>query len=180
MNDDKLQALILEALIGFYQFRIRLLRTLSFNDLLRQANPYLLRATLGHSGPKIVEHILSAYLSQSDKRAFGESFLQIAKVVSRGFISSNEFVYHNLYSQVFWQDITGEADFYLKIIRLMDDKTVAQSRYQFDEVWATTNNRCVGEFLYEFCNEDGTINWQKVVKFRNATEQPNGRKPKVA
>ena len=180
MKDEELQILILESLTEFYQRRTRLLETLKFRDALRQENPYLLRVNMGHGGPKIVEHILSAHLSLSDERFFGEAFLKIARVVSKGFVSPNQFGYGHLFNQAFWQEITGDPDFYLKIIRLMDNDTVRQCRYEFDNAWANANNRCVGEFLSEFCNKDGSINWELLVKLNSGSEKPRKQKRKTA
>lgn len=73
-------------------------------------------------------------------------------------------IYREIAGQAFWEELTGDADFYLKLIRLMGDipkKHMEKYRPQFDAVM----NRFTGEFIRDFCYKDGQIDWEKLVKF---------------
>lgn len=76
-----------------------------------------------------------------------------------------------LAGQAFWAEITGEADFYLKIIRLMRDKP-REHLTQYKAAWDAAVNRFTKQFIDEFCNENGTINWDKLVEFNSGMKKP--------
>lgn len=78
--------------------------------------------------------------------------------------------YRELAGQVFWREITGEEDFYLKIVRLMEEKPrehLPKFKTQFD----AAVNRFTKDFIDEFCFEDGTIDWEKLVKFNSGSRE---------
>jgi hypothetical protein len=68
--------------------------------------------------------------------------------------------------QAFWQEITGDPDFYLKIIRLMQDYP-EQQRELYQEEWAKAVNRFTRELLNEFADENGALDWEKIVQFNS-------------
>lgn len=78
--------------------------------------------------------------------------------------ASGKWIFRELSGQVFWTEITGDPDFYLKIIRLMED-IPARHRKQHQEEWAKAVNRFTAEFITLFCFKDGRIDWEKLVKF---------------
>lgn len=74
--------------------------------------------------------------------------------------------YEELAGKVFWAELTGDEEFYIKLIRFMSElpeKYVAD----FDEAYQKAANRLVKEFTNEFCNEDGSIDWEKLVEFNS-------------
>jgi len=71
-----------------------------------------------------------------------------------------------LAGQAFWQEITGDPDFYLKIVRLMKDRPQAH-RPHYEESWGAAVNRFTRDFIAEFCFPDGTIDWEKLTKFNS-------------
>jgi len=78
-------------------------------------------------------------------------------------------IYREIAGQAFWEELTGNEDFYLKLIRLMGDipkKHMEKYRPQFDAV----TNRFTGEFVKDFCHQNGQIDWEKLVKF--VSEKP--------
>ncbi len=78
-------------------------------------------------------------------------------------------IYRELAGQRFWSEITGDDDFYLKIIDYMGDlpeKYVADFKKSYNKAL----NRLVREFTVEFCKEDGSIAWDKLVKFNAGAE----------
>lgn len=76
-----------------------------------------------------------------------------------------------LAGQSFWEMITGDPDFYLKIIRLMKDKP-QEHLIEYKAAWDAATNRFTHEFYEEFCNQDGTINWEKLVEFNSGKSNP--------
>lgn len=73
-------------------------------------------------------------------------------------------IYQKLAGKNFWWKLTGEEDFYIKLIEYMGDlpeKYVAR----FQESYMKASNRLVREFSNNFCTEDGSIDWEKLVKF---------------
>ncbi|MFF0830242.1 PmeII family type II restriction endonuclease [Brevibacillus sp. NPDC003359] len=74
--------------------------------------------------------------------------------------------FRELAGQVFWEEITGDEYFYLKIIHLIKEKPL-QHLPEYHKEFNAAVNRFTFEFMREFCNEDGTINWEKLVKFNS-------------
>jgi hypothetical protein len=72
-------------------------------------------------------------------------------------------IYRNISGQAFWTEITGDPDFYLKLIRLMSDEP-QKHRSEYKVAWDRALNRFNGEFFSEFCFPDGSINWEKLVQ----------------
>ena len=74
--------------------------------------------------------------------------------------------YEELAGQDFWTELTGDDQFYIKLIRMMD-KLPEKYVEDFDAAYQRAANRLVKEFTIEFCLEDGTIDWEKLVKFNS-------------
>lgn len=72
--------------------------------------------------------------------------------------------YRDSSGQAFWQEITGDPDFYLKLVRLMRDEP-ATHRAEYEPAWDAAINRFTAEFVQGFCFEDGNIDWEKLVRF---------------
>lgn len=80
--------------------------------------------------------------------------------------------------QAFWEEITGDADFYLKIIRLMKDFPI-QHRIEFEKAWDQAVNRFELEFLQDFSTAEGSIDWEKIVAFNSGKPQPKQKKQRA-
>lgn len=80
--------------------------------------------------------------------------------------SSKPKIYRELAGQDFWYELTGEKDFYQKIITYMGD---LPEKYleRYKESYAKASNRLVRQFSNDFCNEDGAISWDKLVRFNS-------------
>lgn len=74
--------------------------------------------------------------------------------------------FRELAGQAFWTEITGDDDFYLKIIRLMKDKP-QEHLMEYQTAWNAALNRFTLEFITDFCNDNGTIDWEKLVEFNS-------------
>lgn len=84
-------------------------------------------------------------------------------------------IYRNRSGQAFWAEITGDSDFYLKLVRLMKDVPVKHRREYLKE-HAAAVNRFTAEFVSDFCLVDGRIDWEKLVRFVSAEKQPKSAK----
>ena len=75
-------------------------------------------------------------------------------------------MYQELAGKRFWAELTGDEDFYIKIIGYMGtmpEKYVAD----YKESYNKAANRLVREFSNSFCEEDGSIDWKKLVEFNS-------------
>ena len=75
-------------------------------------------------------------------------------------------MYQELAGKRFWAELTGDEDFYIKIIGYMGtmpEKYVAD----YKESYNRAANRLVREFSNSFCREDGSIDWEKLVEFNS-------------
>ena len=75
-------------------------------------------------------------------------------------------MYQELAGQDFWSNITGEEDFYIKLIGYMGELP-EQYVVRFQESFTKASNRLVREFSNSFCKEDGSIDWEKLVIFNS-------------
>jgi len=73
-------------------------------------------------------------------------------------------IYRDRSGQTFWTDITGDSDFYLKLVRLMKD-VPTKHRREYTPAWDAAVNRFTAEFIKDFCFPDGSIDWEKLVRF---------------
>jgi hypothetical protein len=80
--------------------------------------------------------------------------------------------------QAFWQEITGDPEFYLRIVRLMDD-VPARNRPKYRILWDQAVNRFTAEFIRDFCDTTGAIDWDKLVALSSAVRRPKPLKSSV-
>ncbi len=74
--------------------------------------------------------------------------------------------------QAFWEEITGDPDFYLQLIRLMKDYPI-EHRIEFDKEWNKAINRFELELLKNFATPEGAIDWEKIVAFNSGARVSN-------
>lgn len=77
--------------------------------------------------------------------------------------------YHIMCGQRFWELISGDPDLYLKLIEPLGHEAFDRNE-EFMESYNNLKNRLVREFLIDFTKEDGSIDWDKLVKFNSFTE----------
>lgn len=75
-------------------------------------------------------------------------------------------IYRELAGQDFWAELTGDSDFYIKIIEYMGDKP-EQYLEKYRESYTKASNRLVKQFTEQFCDDDGSINWDRLVRFNS-------------
>jgi hypothetical protein len=74
--------------------------------------------------------------------------------------------YAEFAGQAFWEELTGDPDFYTELIALMGTKPEEYAE-RFNEAYTAASNRLVREFSCEFCTEDGRVDWMKLVQFNS-------------
>ncbi len=75
-------------------------------------------------------------------------------------------MYKELAGKQFWYELSGDEEFYIKIISFMGtlpEKYVAS----YKESYNKAANRLIREFSNTFCKEDGAIDWEKLVEFNS-------------
>lgn len=78
--------------------------------------------------------------------------------------------YFKLAGQAFWERLTGDQDFYLKLSQLMKNDP-DQHKRAFSESWAKAENRFVRDFAERFCAKDGSILWDELVQYNSGKER---------
>ena len=75
-------------------------------------------------------------------------------------------IYQELAGKKFWAKLTGDEEFYKKIITFMGTLP-EQYVAQYQESYNKAANRLVREFSNIFCKDDGSIDWEKLVEFNS-------------
>jgi hypothetical protein len=79
--------------------------------------------------------------------------------------------YYKLAGQAFWEHLTGDSNFYLKIMNLIRDDP-DHHKPVFREAWDKAVNRFVKQFSRDFCDEGGNILWVRLVQFNSGKVRP--------
>lgn len=83
-------------------------------------------------------------------------------------------IYEEVAGEEFWEVLTGDKDFYTKIISYMGTMP-EQYIDDYKRSYSMAKNRLVRDFSNEFCNSDGTINWEKLVDFNSGSPKRKKR-----
>lgn len=75
-------------------------------------------------------------------------------------------IYSEMAGQAFWHKLTGDSDFYIKLVRYMNEMPESYVE-EFNVSYQKAANRLVKEFTTQFCSEDGSIDWETLVKFNS-------------
>lgn len=79
-------------------------------------------------------------------------------------LPKNEKFYKELAGKDFWEWMTGDPTFYTKIISYMGTKP-DEFAAQFEDSYNKAQNRMLRDFTIKYCKEDGSIDWDTLVKF---------------
>ena len=75
-------------------------------------------------------------------------------------------IYKELAGQKFWEELTGDENFYLKLIDYMKSEPEKYFK-KFEDAYDKATNKLINEFTTQFCLPDGSINWKKIVEFNS-------------
>ena len=79
--------------------------------------------------------------------------------------------YFKYFGQKFWEFMSGDTDFYTKIIEPLGHQAKERND-DFMQSYAQMINKFTKEFADTFCKNDGSIDWDKLVRFNSATLDP--------
>lgn len=80
--------------------------------------------------------------------------------------NENKGDYIKLAGQAFWEFLSDDAHLYRRIIKPIGHKAKKRNE-EFAIEYAKVLNRFTEQFIAEFCNPDGSIDWDKVLKFNS-------------
>ena len=75
-------------------------------------------------------------------------------------------IYQELAGQDFWYWLTGDEDFYIRIIDLMGTKPDEYADI-FRGFYTRALNRMIRDFTVDFCDDRGDINWEKLIQYNS-------------
>jgi hypothetical protein len=156
MSSPKIENLVHQSFDEFYRQRLMKLTGVILSDLLRKKNLYLLCATSGSSVSKIVEKMLEEYISSSDESIFGDTFFE--SIVS---IEREETALSGEKSNIAYKVIA--------LINLMRNNST-QNRKEYEKERDNVINRFEHDFLNNFGNPDGSIDWEKLLRYNSGKD----------
>lgn len=80
--------------------------------------------------------------------------------------AGKEKFYKEIAGKDFWYWLTGDECFYTKIIAYMGTRPDEHAQ-KFEEAYNKAENRMVRQFTIKYCNEDGSINWDALLRFNS-------------
>jgi len=80
--------------------------------------------------------------------------------------------YYKLCGQKFWEFISGDKNLYIDIIEPLGHKA-KEKNDDFVKSYSQMINKFTKQFANEFCNENGSINWEMLVKFNSGEVKPD-------
>jgi hypothetical protein len=83
--------------------------------------------------------------------------------------------YFKYCGQEFWTFISGDENLYLKIVEPLGHKAKERND-KFQALYNQRINIFTKQFANEFCNENGNIDWKKLVEFNSGKKNVVGRK----
>lgn len=79
--------------------------------------------------------------------------------------------YYKYCGQKFWEFISGKENLYTEIIEPLGHKA-KEKNDDFMKSYSQMINKFTKEFANDYCDNDGSINWNKLVKFNSAIIEP--------
>ena len=83
--------------------------------------------------------------------------------------------YFKYCGQRFWEFISGDSELFTEIIEPLGHKAKEKNDV-FIESYSQMVNKFTKEFANVFCKDNGEIDWDKLVRFNSAKDQPKKRK----
>ncbi len=78
--------------------------------------------------------------------------------------------YYKYCGQVFWTFISGDENLYTELIEPLGFNAKLKND-EYLELYSNLINRFTTEFSTQFCSANGSINWEKLVKFNSGKEK---------
>ncbi|MGL4935861.1 MAG: PmeII family type II restriction endonuclease [Cetobacterium sp.] len=81
----------------------------------------------------------------------------------------NKNVFEEVAGQLFWKELTGDENFYIKLIDYIG-MVADEHKESFKSEWDKCLNKLFKKFMDVFGNEDGSLNWEEILKFNSSSE----------
>ncbi|WP_205600248.1 MULTISPECIES: PmeII family type II restriction endonuclease [Sphingobacterium] len=86
--------------------------------------------------------------------------------------------YYKLCGQRFWELISGDTELYKKIIEPLGHESQLRNE-EFNLSYSNLKNKLEKEFLNSFTDDNGGIDWEKLVEFNSGTIVPREKKTRA-
>jgi hypothetical protein len=80
--------------------------------------------------------------------------------------------YYKYCGQQFWEFVSGDQNLYTELIEPLGHKAKERND-DFMQSYSQMINKFIKEFTSDFCDKNGIIDWDKLVKLNSATVQPS-------
>ncbi|MCX6345136.1 MAG: PmeII family type II restriction endonuclease [Armatimonadetes bacterium] len=174
-NERSLKEQLDSCIEQFYKSRIERLGQIGLRDLLSLIDPYVLLLETQLPAQELIDKWMQHFFEIIEGRNSSSLIFAPLMLGFTGQALDNLIPYATSSGQEFWQELTGDPDFYLKLIRLMD-KLPEAHRDSYEEEWSKASNRFTKEFLDKFSTPDGSIDWEKLVEFNSGSKTAGASK----
>ncbi|RMH00496.1 MAG: cytosolic protein, partial [Aquificota bacterium] len=82
----------------------------------------------------------------------------------------NKGVYYKYCGKEFWELISGIESFYIDVVEPIG-RNAKEKNETYKKEYDKLINRLVKEFTNSFCKDDGSVSWEKLLKFNSSTEK---------
>ncbi|MFA6440368.1 MAG: PmeII family type II restriction endonuclease, partial [Bacteriovoracaceae bacterium] len=79
--------------------------------------------------------------------------------------------YFKYCGQKFWEFISGNPQLYIDIIEPLGHKSKERNE-DFVKAYSQMVNKFTKQFIDVFCKDDGSIDWENIVKMNSSEDQP--------
>ncbi len=86
--------------------------------------------------------------------------------------------YQKVCGQTFWELVSGDADMYQEIIEPLGHQAKLRNE-EFGSAYSKVINRFSASFVHDYCQEDGAIDWAKLVAYNSSKDKPSKRSKKA-
>jgi hypothetical protein len=76
--------------------------------------------------------------------------------------------FREIAGQTLWEELTGESTFYVRIVEAMGETSMAHAESYAEELTIAVN-KLTGEFLAEYMDDRGSIDWVRFVEFNSSS-----------
>jgi hypothetical protein len=83
--------------------------------------------------------------------------------------------YYKYCGQKFWEFISGDQNLYTELIEPLGHKAKERND-DFIKSYSQMINKFIKEFTADFCDKNGAIDWDKLVRLNSATVEPKTKK----
>jgi hypothetical protein len=109
------------------------------------------------------------YFSQA-RRILGQNIICVNGCCYGKNRNENKGDYFKKCGQSFWEFISGDLEFYKKIVEPIGIKAKTRNE-EFQKEYGKVINRFSREFINNFCDDDGAIDWEKLVEFNSGIDK---------